>query len=165
MKKIGFLVIVAIWAGVLVAHQGREHTKPDTPISLLPAPEMDAQINLDYVNQIRPIWEKKCFACHAKNQELPWYAVIPGIRQIILWDIWKAQEHLDLSDNFPFGGHGSPAEDLEAILEMLAQSNMPPLRYQIFHWDSGLTPNEKAQVHRWALDSLLSIKPEFQETH
>ena len=59
MKKIGFLVIVAIWAGVLVAHQGREHTKPDTPISLLPAPEMDAQINLDYVNQIRPIWRAR----------------------------------------------------------------------------------------------------------
>lgn len=64
-------------------------------------------------------------------------------------DIKEAKDHLDFSSDFPFVSHATPAEDLEAIQEEVAEDEMPPLRYRLMHPSSKLTSEEKEIVNHW----------------
>ncbi|MBF0280807.1 MAG: heme-binding domain-containing protein [SAR324 cluster bacterium] len=106
-----------------------------------------------YQETVQPIFEKKCYNCHSNTIDYPWYYKIPGIKQIINHDIEEAKSHLDLSDGFPFGGHGSPLDDLGAIAVSVLIDNMPPLRYKIAHQNSSLEVEEKLEILKWVVDS------------
>ena len=69
-------------------------------------------------------------------------------------DIEEAKEHMDMTKGFPFAGHGTPKEDLEALKETVKLSSMPPWQYKLMHWDSGLTSEEKKIVNQWINESL-----------
>ncbi|MGK5087360.1 heme-binding domain-containing protein [Bdellovibrionota bacterium FG-2] len=116
------------------------------------------EINRRYVEQIKPIFIAKCGDCHSSQIRYPWYYSAPGIRQLIDHDHNEAMKHLDISKDFPFGGHGSPKEDLRAIQENLEKDLMPPLRYRLMHHESALTNEEKKAVLEWAVsgESLLT---------
>jgi len=106
-------------------------------------------INKKYLNDVKPIFEKKCFDCHTSQTRFPWYSKIPGIKQLIQTDIKEAKEHLDMEPDFPFKSHASPLEDLDAIKKSIFKNEMPPLRYRMMHSGSGLTPEEKETVYKW----------------
>ncbi|MCB0327088.1 MAG: heme-binding domain-containing protein, partial [Bdellovibrionales bacterium] len=97
----------------------------------------------------KSIFKQKCFNCHGIVDALPWYAKIPGPKQLIHQDIREAKEHMDMSEGFPFQGHGTPLDDLEAIERVLEENSMPPLRYKVMHWRSGVTSKEKAVIQEW----------------
>ena len=112
------------------------------------------KINNLYLNKVRPIFKNKCFNCHGKVEKLPWYSVIPGPKQIIEHDISEAKEHMDMSNDIPFGGHGELREDLESLLESLNNDTMPPWKYLLLHWKSSLTLSEKKIIKNWIQSSL-----------
>lgn len=85
---------------------------------------------------------------------MPWYSRIPGPKQLIQWDIDKAKEHMDMTNEFPFKGHGGPVKDLKAIIKTVEKGNMPPLRYKVLHWDSSLEFDEVDLIKDWAQDGL-----------
>ncbi|MCB0406674.1 MAG: heme-binding domain-containing protein [Bdellovibrionales bacterium] len=114
-------------------------------------------INQEYVLKVKPIFESKCFDCHGINTEKPWYYVFPGIKQMINHDISEAKEHMDMVNDFPFGGHGSPREDLEALKETVENESMPPLQYKIMHWNSLLTKEEKKIISEWIGEGLKKL--------
>jgi hypothetical protein len=137
------------------AHKGHGHStgaQPGQSASGVPE-KLDektlAEINEAYVQAVKPIFQKKCFDCHSHTVHYPWYYSIPGVRGMIDRDIAEGREHLDFSHDFPFGGHGSPTEDLDAIKETLSEGDMPPLRYQLMHRESGLTAQEKKTILDW----------------
>ena len=110
-------------------------------------------INGAYLKNIKPIFLKKCFDCHSTKTQYPWYHAVPGVRQIIESDIAEGTKHLDLSDDFPFGGHGTPSEDLEAIGNAVVKNKMPPISYRLMHWDAQFSAVEKTTVLMWIQDS------------
>lgn len=110
-------------------------------------------INNRYQKEIRPIFQRACFNCHSSETEYPWYYHVPGIKQFIDHDIREAKEHIDMSDNFPFKGHGNPEEDLEGIKQTILKNTMPPSYYMILHWESKLTEEEKQKIIRWIEES------------
>ena len=63
-----------------------------------------------------------------------------------------------MSNDFPFGGHGSPENDLRSIEKSIDKDNMPPLRYKIIHWESSLTQAEREEIKRWITSSLKLLK-------
>ncbi|MBH48146.1 MAG: hypothetical protein CME71_08250 [Halobacteriovorax sp.] len=150
--KILTLIISAIFLSTSSAQQydddGFEIVNPGPPVDIL------AKINVEYQKQIKPMFEKKCLSCHGINNNLPWYSVIPGISHLLEYDMREAKEHMDMSSSFPFAGHGSPRDDLKALARVVRKDEMPPLRYQVLHWDSKLTTQEKALVQQWIKDSL-----------
>lgn len=107
------------------------------------------QINSDYQGSVRPLFEKACFDCHYAPTHLPWYNFIPGVRQLIAHDISEAKGHLDMSGEFPFAGHGSVKEDLEAIKKTIRKNEMPPGEYLFMHPEARLSRSEKDNIYRW----------------
>ena len=94
---------------------------------------------------------------------MPWYAGIPGPKQLIQNDIKEAKEHMDMSNDFPFEGHGTPKDDLEALNKTVKENTMPPIQYKILHWSSSLTEDEKRTVNKWVADSLKLLTKSNEE--
>ena len=131
----------------------KEHKKKDN-LHLL------RKINLAYQSDIKPIFEQKCYNCHGNQTNFPWYSKIPGVKQLIENDIAEAKTHLDMRNNFPFGGHGTPLDDLKSLTTSVLNDSMPPMIYKIAHEDSSLNEDEKLKILAWIDNSkqLLLLK-------
>ena len=151
------LSILAIVA--TVSAHGNHDKSTESPAR--PASEVEKeklrQINLDYVSTVKPIFDKSCFDCHSSATRFPWYSDLPGAKQLIQKDVSEAKTHVDMTNDFPFESHGTPKEDLEAIRDSVRDGSMPPFRYRIMHWGSGLNDEEKARVLDWIEKSLNSL--------
>lgn len=116
------------------------------------------EINALYLQNIKPIFEKKCFDCHSDTQKLPWYYKIPGIKQIINNDIKEAKKHMNMKQDLPFLSHETPLKDLESLKKIAEEGGMPPLRYIIGHWNSSLTKKEEEAMILWTEKSIMLLQ-------
>ena len=114
-------------------------------------------INKAYIEDIKPIFKIKCFDCHGKIETYPWYYKLPGIKQLMDYDMKEAKKHLDMSKDFPFLSHETPLKDLESLKEVIEESDMPPFQYVLGHWDSRLTKEEEKKLYQWVEDSLKKL--------
>jgi len=150
-----------------VAHEGEAHpskTEHRAQSGNDASNEALKAINESYTKNVKSIFKKSCFDCHSNQTKYPWYAKLPGAKQLIASDISEANSHLDMSEDFPFKGHGSPIEDLEAIRKAVVENSMPPFRYWILHNGSRLSSEEKKAVLEWVNSSLQLLKdPQPQE--
>jgi hypothetical protein len=115
-------------------------------------------INDQYIKKIRPIFQKKCFDCHSNQTNFPWYHSLPVIKGLLDADINEGRKHIDMSDDFPFEGHGSAEEDLKAIQKDVNENSMPPMKYWLIHWRSRLTKEERLRINIWIDESLMILK-------
>jgi len=166
MKK-GMVWILGIAAGALLpfavletptlAHKGESHPAgADAPAST--GAQALAGINAAYLRQVKPIFYAKCFDCHGSGKPLPWYAGIPGAKQLIESDIRGAKRHLDMSRDFPFGVQHTPLEQFNGIAAVLKDGSMPPWLYRIAHRGSALTPQEVSTIQAWIDESRKSLQ-------
>ena len=156
-----YILFSTLSSVLILAHGGVKHTEKTTPPKT--SSEIKAQqfktINKAYIADIKPIFEAKCFACHAsKPKDLPWYYSVPGVKQLMDYDMNTAKKHMDFKKDFPFLSHGTPTLDLKSLKEVIAEGEMPPLRYRVIHWDSGLTDKESKKVIQWVDKSLQILK-------
>ena len=54
-----------------------------------------------------------------------------------------------MSTDFPFGGHGTPFEDLKSLASTVLDDSMPPMMYKIAHEGSSLNEDEKLKILAW----------------
>jgi len=149
------LLLLIISAQISFGHEGEVHGHKGKATTQEQIPEDVLKlINESYVKVVKPIFQKSCFNCHSLSTTYPWYASLPLATQLIKSDITEAKEHLEMSHDFPFGGHGNPKEDLEAIGKSVKDGSMPPLRYRIMHPGSGLSDDERKTVITWVEQSL-----------
>lgn len=120
------------------------------------------EINARYVRDVKPIFVLKCLDCHGQATSLPWYARIPGVQQWIQDDIKDAQEHMDMRNDFPFVGHGTAKDDLEAVARTVRENSMPLWSYRIMHWNSSLTDEDKKKIEKWIQGSLKIINQQTE---
>ncbi len=106
---------------------------------------------------LEPVFKKGCFDCHTSRTIYPWYHFIPGVKGMIDDDVQEAKKHLDMSDGFPFKGHGKPADDLVAIREVLENGKMPPFNYRFMHWSAKPSDSEKESLFSWIDRGLASL--------
>lgn len=115
-------------------------------------------INAEYKIKVEAIFKGKCFDCHSGQTVYPWYYKIPGVNLLIDSDIKEARSHLDMSDGFPFKGHGTPMQDLGELEKTVKSNSMPPLYYKLFHDNSSLTEIEKKIILKWIRESKMQLK-------
>jgi len=152
--KIILIVIYLLIPLILLAHGKQDHSADQEKKKAPRRPEavigdLQRMINQQYRQSVKPIFKAKCFDCHGQVDKYPWYFRVPGIKQIMEYDIREAKKHIDMSNDFPFGGHGAPLRDLESIRSTLKKGSMPPLRYLLIHWDSRLTQDEINTIAQW----------------
>lgn len=163
-SKIRALIGAGIALGLLsgfpsLAHQNHNHPSAATDEKRRGTAEQMRleRINESYVRDIRPIFENSCLDCHSSNTRYPWYYKLPFARNWIDEDITEAKKHLDMTDGFPFEGHGTPKEDLKAIEDVIEEGTMPPFRYWILQWGARLNEREKKQILDWVSESQLLL--------
>lgn len=142
------------------AHNGTDHHGTAHKPEIVKEDEKAVlrKVNESYLKTVRPVFEAKCFSCHASGASLPWYSGIPFVKGMIQKDVTEAKEHLDMTRDFPFQGHGTVAEDLKAIGESAEKGSMPPFRYRIMHPGSKLTEEEKSAIVAWIRESEGQVK-------
>lgn len=111
-------------------------------------------INKDYLKNIKPIFQSKCFDCHSNRTKYPWYYELPIIKSMIDGDIKEAKTHIDMSNDFPFLSHETPMNDLKSIKKSIQEGHMPPLRYILAHWDARLNDREIESIVSWSEKSI-----------
>ena len=116
-----------------------------------------ATINNNY-QTVRHIFRKSCFDCHSDATKYPWYHVLPFIGGMIDDDIKEAKEHLDLSNDFPFGGRATQIERLREIREEIADGDMPILSYRFMHWGLLIEGKKQDSVFLWIDESIRLLK-------
>lgn len=139
------------------AHNGINHGSDRSALESEQALQAIQQINADYDSRIKFLFVRSCTACHSQNVQLPWYHSIPGVRELLDRDVREARIHIDMTNDFPFAGHGTPLDDLIAIDEAMTDQSMPPLRYCLLHWSSCLTHEERNIVQRWARQGIARL--------
>ncbi len=123
----------------------------------LSAEILDSEMNYisaRYDNDIQPILENKCFACHHRGH-VPWYArILPPLRK----QYKKAQAHVNMTHGFPFGGKAKLENFLVEFTEMVSEGRMPPKSYLKFKPKKALTASERQIMLAWARDSLVMVR-------
>lgn len=148
-----YFLFLFLFSIIVFGHGDEDHSeskKVDSEIaSSVPSKEVLIEINELYKADVKPIFAKKCLACHGVNNNKPWYYVIPGAKHLMDYDMEEAKEHMDMSDDFPFAGHGGPIKDLKELKKTIQKGSMPPLQYKVIHWKSSLTPSEVEMIKNW----------------
>ncbi len=162
------LAVILLLSGHSVSgHKDKPHTDVDSsPIdtsniatdSVTKALDSVYSIIQEDYQKLQFLFQRACYDCHSSQTNYPWYYKLPFIKGLIDDDINEARKHLDLSDGFPFAGHGLPAEDLDAIKKVLEEGDMPPFKYKMLHWGAGFSPEEIDSVTTWVGQSLDLIK-------
>merc|ERR1712065_7798 len=116
--------------------------------------EIYSSINSEYLKNIKPVFQKKCFDCHSNQTKFPWYYKLPVISGMIDKDIKEAKTHLDFSNDFPFLSHDTPKKDLISILDVFEKKSMPPFIYTIIHSESKVSEEDIKKVKVWVEQSL-----------
>lgn len=164
---LGFLLLIDLNPSTAYAHKGHTHAKSGPVLKDEKEPVKDAGIESDsvlrtigasYSSSIETIFRRSCFDCHSSETRYPWYSKLPFVKSLIEGDIEEAKKHLDMSEGFPFKGHGSVPDDLTAIEEVVRDGSMPPLRYRVLHPGSSLTGVERERVKNWVEESLKLLK-------
>lgn len=118
------------------------------------------KINEEYIKNIKPIFQAKCFNCHSSTPKYPFYYKIPGIQQMIDADIKEAKKHIDFSNNFPFISHETPINDIKSLEKIASEGGMPPLKYILGHWNSRLTEKDNEALLKWTEKAIKTLKKE-----
>lgn len=106
-----------------------------------------------YEEVAKPLFEAKCYVCHARQAEPPFYTDWPFLRGYFSKTRKEAQKELDMSV-FPFKGHGRLKEDMEAIMREIREDKMPPRLYRLFHWRASMTQEEIELLELWMQKTL-----------
>jgi len=171
LSALQFIFFLSLNFSYLNAHSGENHENSNPTIdkverdedgfevvSAAPSKQILNQINTLYRNSVKKIFSNKCLSCHGVNNSPPWYYHIPGAKQLMDSDMRDAKKHMDMSNDFPFGGHGSPVDDLDALRKTVKKDDMPPLQYRIMHWDSELTDADIKEINNWIKRSKIILK-------
>ena len=150
-KTSGYSLILclSLVAGLALAHEGHH---PEKALKGKQKQKMDKavkEIGLDYQRNVEPIFRVSCFNCHSNSTQYPWYHRIPGLKGMIDDDVTEAKKHIDMSNGYPFKGHGNLESDLKAIAYQVDKGKMPPFKYRMMHWKSGLTEKQEQEVEDW----------------
>lgn len=138
---------------LVFAHGKEKHGEKILPPAKV-EPSVLEKVTASYDKAVQPIFKNKCFDCHSSQTVYPWYYKVPGVGAIMNSHIKEARSHVDMTNGFPFKGHGGPSGDLKEIISVVEKDKMPPWYYTPFHKNSKLTEEEKKEILAWAKDSL-----------
>ena len=120
-------------------------------------------INTSY-QSVRPIFEKSCFDCHSSFTDFPWYHSLPLVGSMLDDHVKEGRKHLDLTGDFPFGGHGDQAEHLKDIKDEIESGDMPLWSYRLMHWGTAIEGERRDSVFAWIDESLKLLQSHGEES-
>jgi hypothetical protein len=99
-------------------------------------------------DQLRTMFQQKCYDCHSNNTRYPWYVNVQPIGWWLAAHVHEGKTELNFSEfkNYPADKR---AHKLEEIGEVTEEGSMPLKAYTIFHEGSELTSADKEAIDKW----------------
>jgi cytochrome c peroxidase len=93
----------------------------------------------------------KCMSCHTRDFDLPFYASIPGIKQIIEKDYTDGLRALDLNEEFGETAVNKPVSEatLAKMEWVTLNETMPPAKFTAVHWGARITAKDRGEILDW----------------
>lgn len=101
--------------------------------------------------QVSEVMRDKCMACHSRDYDLPFYAKVPGIRQMIEKDFRDGLRAMDLNVELVDAVKEAPVgEATIAKMEwVVLNETMPPAKFTAVHWGSRLNAEDRKAILEW----------------
>lgn len=95
--------------------------------------------------------QDKCMACHTKGYDLPFYAKVPGIREIIEKDYRDGLRAMDLNLELVLNSKDKPVSEtvLSKMEYVIKNDTMPPAKFALVHWGSRLNTMQRQEILDW----------------
>jgi hypothetical protein len=87
--------------------------------------------------EARALAKESCFQCHSNETNWTWYSNIAPASWLIQFDVNEGRDKFNFSD-----WNNNPIE-LDEMVEVIQNGEMPPLQYTLFHPSSRLNAQEK----------------------
>ena len=102
-------------------------------------------------SQVSGIVLDKCMACHSRNYDLPFYAKIPGIKEIIEKDFRDGLRAMDLNQELIEAAKDKPVSEatLAKMEWVTLNETMPPAKFTAVHWGSRVSAEDRAAILEW----------------
>lgn len=98
--------------------------------------------------KVTELLAKKCIYCHAPGVKMPFYASLPGVKQLVDHDVRTGLRRYDLAQEFsPPAGKPIGEAALAALEYAVNSGTMPPPQFLVVHWDTFLCAADKAAVN------------------
>ncbi|MCA9970854.1 MAG: heme-binding domain-containing protein [Anaerolineales bacterium] len=140
MKRIKQLVLWGIAGAVIgllliqLVPYGRTHENPP----VLGEPNWNSP-------ETRALAQRACYDCHSNEVDwTPWYTNVAPASWLVQRDVEEGREHL----NFSEWDQGGRPRELEEVVEVIAEGEMPPLQYLVAHPEARLSDAEQAALMR-----------------
>lgn len=88
----------------------------------------------------RALAKEHCFQCHSNETNWTWYANIAPGSWLIAYDVIEGRDQFNFSD-----WNNNPGE-LDEIIEVIQEGEMPPIQYWIFHPNSKMDAQQKQEL-------------------
>ena len=98
--------------------------------------------------EARALVKQHCFQCHSNETNWTWYANIAPGSWLIAYDVIEGRDTFNFSDWDNYYG------ELDEMVEVIQEGEMPPIQYWIFHPSSRLNTQQKQDLIN-ALESSL----------
>lgn len=123
--------IVAVLLGVFGLMQVARFILPDFKLDNPPVTHV---VRWDSPETER-LWNTACADCHSNETVYPWYSYIAPVGWLIAHDTHEGRDELNISTNHNI--------ELEAMIEVIQEGEMPLPIYTIIHTDARLSNAEQ----------------------
>jgi len=89
-----------------------------------------------------------CYDCHSYQTQWPWYARVAPVSWLIVSDVNKGRQHLNLSE-WPATDAKRAVRRLEEMSDQIGDGVMPPAKYTAIHAGARLTASQRKVLTDW----------------
>jgi mono/diheme cytochrome c family protein len=138
-KFLGLLVVGAIALFLLIQLIPFGHNRTNPAVISEPAWSSP---------EARALVKNHCFQCHSNETVWTWYSNIAPGSWLIAYDV------IDGRETFNFSEWNNRPGELDEMIEVIQEGEMPPIQYWIFHPDSRLSTQQKQDLIKALEDSI-----------
>lgn len=122
---------------------------------LIAGQAMAAEPDIGKFVKVKDTVHDKCMVCHTRGLDLPFYAKVPGIRQMIEKDYRDGLRAMDLGLEIVGKNASKPVgETVLAKMEyVITNDTMPPAKFAVVHWGSRLSDADKKNILDWVKEN------------
>jgi len=101
---------------------------------------------------VEAILRRSCFDCHSNQTRWPWYAYVAPTSWLVSSDVDEGRDHLNFS-TWEIYDEDERIENLEEIMEVIEDGEMPPWFYLPLHPEAELDDRDREILNRWIADA------------
>lgn len=135
--------LVVVFVAIQFVPYGRDHDNPRS----VEEPAWDS-------SRTRQLAVAACFDCHSNLTEWPWYTEVAPFSWLTARDVTDGREVLNFSE-----WHLPQEVDVEAVVDVLRDGEMPPFYYTWVHRNADLSSVEQQELESGLLETWSASPP------